>query len=69
MALPGSSCEPTMVFSFARVGAALAVMVEDVYVQNRRLWVQLHKKGGKLHILIEEGGSLAAAPRYEQRSA
>ncbi len=26
-----------MVYSFARVGAALAMTVEDVYVQNRRL--------------------------------
>ena len=38
-----------MVFSFARVGAALAMKVEDVYVQNRRLWVRLHEKGGKRH--------------------
>lgn len=38
-----------MVFSFARVGAALAMQVEDVYVQNRRLWVRLHEKGGKRH--------------------
>ena len=34
-----------MVFSFARVGAALAMKVEDVYVQNRRLWLRLHEKG------------------------
>ena len=38
-----------MVFSFARVGAALGMKVEDVYVQNRRLWVRLHEKGGKRH--------------------
>ena len=38
-----------MVFSFARVGAALAMKVEDVYVQNRRLWVRLREKGGKRH--------------------
>jgi integrase len=38
-----------MVYSFARVGAALAMKVEDVYVQNRRLWVRLHGKGGKRH--------------------
>jgi integrase len=25
------------------------MQVEDVYVQNRRLWVRLHEKGGKLH--------------------
>jgi site-specific recombinase XerD len=38
-----------MVFSFARIGAALSMTVEDVYVQNRRLWVRLHEKGGKVH--------------------
>ncbi|QYE33575.1 tyrosine-type recombinase/integrase (plasmid) [Polymorphobacter sp. PAMC 29334] len=38
-----------MVYSFARIGAALSMRVEDVYVQNRRLWVRLHEKGGKRH--------------------
>jgi integrase len=38
-----------MVFSFARIGAALAMRVDDVYVQNRRLWVRLREKGGKRH--------------------
>jgi integrase len=38
-----------MVFSFARVGAALAMRVEDVYSQHRRLWVRLQEKGGKQH--------------------
>jgi integrase/recombinase XerC len=38
-----------MVYSFARVGAALRMRVEDAYTQNRRLWVRLHEKGGKRH--------------------
>ena len=38
-----------MIYSFARIGAALSMKVEDVYVQNRRLWVRLHEKGGKRH--------------------
>ena len=38
-----------MVFSFARIGAALGMKVEDVYMQNRRLWVRLREKGGKAH--------------------
>ena len=38
-----------MVYSFARVGAALAMRAEDVFTQNRRLWVRLHEKGGKRH--------------------
>ncbi|OZY43970.1 integrase [Pseudomonas lundensis] len=40
-----------MVFSFARIGAALAMKVEDVYTQNRRLWVRLREKGGKQHAM------------------
>jgi len=40
-----------MVFSFARIGAALAMRVEDVFVQNRRLWVRLREKGGKQHAM------------------
>src|SRR3546814_9025103 len=36
-----------MVYSFARIGAALSMRVEDVFMQNRRLWVRLHEKGGK----------------------
>ena len=38
-----------MAFSFSRIGAATAMKVEDVFVQNRRLWVRLHEKGGKRH--------------------
>lgn len=38
-----------MAYSFARIGAALAMRVEDAFVQNRRLWVRLHEKGGKRH--------------------
>lgn len=39
----------TMLYSFARIGAALSMRVDDVYVQNRRLWLRLHEKGGKRH--------------------
>ena len=38
-----------MIYSFGRIGAALAMKVEDVFVQNRRLWVRLREKGGKRH--------------------
>src|SRR5271157_629887 len=38
-----------MVYSFARIGAALAMKVEDVFTQDRRLWVRLREKGGKRH--------------------
>lgn len=40
-----------MVYSFARVGAALAMRGDDVYTQNQRLWVRLHEKGGRYHAM------------------
>lgn len=64
-----------MVYSFARIGAALAMRVEDVFTQNRRLWVRLHEKGGKDHAMpchhnLEQalaayidGAGLAADPK------
>ena len=38
-----------MVYTFARVGAATSMRVEDYFVQGRRGWVRLHEKGGKEH--------------------
>ena len=38
-----------MVYSFARIGAALDMALEDVFLQRRRLWVRLREKGGKRH--------------------
>jgi site-specific recombinase XerD len=38
-----------MVFTFARVGAAIGMNVEDWYFQNRRWWARLQEKGGKQH--------------------
>jgi integrase len=38
-----------LVYTFARVGATIAMKVEDVYVQGKRTWVRLHEKGGKRH--------------------
>ena len=40
-----------MFYSFACIGAALGMSVEDVYTQNRRLWVRLREKGGKRHAM------------------
>lgn len=60
-----------MTYSFARIGAVTAMEIRDVYVQNRRLWLRLHEKGGKehempchhsleeyLHAYLEAGGRL-----------
>lgn len=38
-----------MVYSFARVSAALAMDVRDYYPQGKRWWLRLHEKGGKHH--------------------
>ncbi len=40
-----------LVYTFARIGAAVAMNVEDVFVQGGRLWVRLHEKGGKQHTM------------------
>lgn len=38
-----------MVYSFARVSAAIGMNVDDYYPQGRRMWFRLHEKGGKHH--------------------
>jgi integrase len=38
-----------MVYTFARVGAATSMDIEDWYFQKHRWWVRLHEKGGKRH--------------------
>jgi site-specific recombinase XerD len=70
-----------MVYTFARVGAAIKMRVEDVYIQGRRTWVRLHEKGGKRHEMpchhnLEtwlheyiEGAQLSDARGYLFRSA
>jgi site-specific recombinase XerD len=40
-----------MVYSFARIGAVLGMKVDDVYTQQRHLWVRLREKGGKAHAM------------------
>ena len=38
-----------MVHTFARIGAALKMRVDDVRLSDRRYWVRLHEKGGRFH--------------------
>jgi integrase len=38
-----------MIYSFARVGAVVAMNVEDFAPRGRRMWFRLHEKGGKYH--------------------
>ena len=53
-----------LLFSFARIGAALAMNVEDVYSQGRRLWLRLHEKGGKRHDMPAHHSLEAALDSY-----
>jgi integrase/recombinase XerD len=39
----------TMVYSFARVGAAITMKVGDYFQHRTRWWLRLHEKGGKRH--------------------
>lgn len=38
-----------MTFTFARIGAALALKVGDIERRNHRLWARLLEKGGRVH--------------------
>src|ERR1700732_3428614 len=38
-----------MTFAFARIGAVVAMRVEDYYPEGKRWWVRLNEKGGKRH--------------------
>ena len=40
-----------MTYTFSRVGAAVAMRVEDYYPEGKRWWVRLHEKGGKEHAM------------------
>ena len=38
-----------LIYSFARISAALQMDIDDYYPQGKRWWVRLHEKGGKQH--------------------
>jgi integrase/recombinase XerD len=38
-----------LIYSFARVSAAVAMRAEDYFPQGKRWWLRLHEKGGKQH--------------------
>ena len=38
-----------LVYSFARVGAVVAMNVEDYFQKGKRWWIRLHEKGGTYH--------------------
>lgn len=53
-----------MAFSFARVGAALRMRVEDYYTQAGYRWFRLHEKGGKLHYVPAHGKAARYVDAY-----
>jgi integrase/recombinase XerD len=38
-----------MVYSFARVGAMVAMKAGDLFQHRKQVWLRLHEKGGKRH--------------------
>lgn len=38
-----------MTYTFARVGAVVALSIEDYYPQKKRWWLRLHEKNGKVN--------------------
>lgn len=71
-----------MIYTFARVGALVAMNGEDYYPQGKRWWVRLHEKGGKRHevpchhrleefldaYLTEAGGATKKLPLFRTAS-
>ncbi len=41
-----------MTSAFARIGAVVAMRVEDYYLKGERWWVRPHEKGGKRHEML-----------------
>jgi site-specific recombinase XerC len=60
-----------MTFAFARIGAVVAMRVEDYCPQGKRWWVRRHEKGGKRHVdreADEPGRCLAHDPASRRRA-
>ena len=53
-----------MVYSFARVSAAIGMNIEDYYPQGRRMWFRLHEKGGKRHEVPAHHNAMAYVDDY-----
>lgn len=55
-----------MVYSFARISAALSMNLEDYFQQGRRMWFRLHEKGSKLHDVPAHHNAEAYLDEYIQ---
>jgi site-specific recombinase XerD len=57
-----------MTFAFARIGAVVAMRVEDYYPKGKRWWVRLHEKGGKRHEMPAHHNLEAYLDKYIERA-
>ena len=57
-----------MVYSFARVSAALAMRVSDYYTQGKRSFFRLHEKGGKYLVVPAHYVGQAYIDEYIERA-
>jgi len=55
-----------MVYSFARVSAAVSMRVEDYFQEGKRSWFRLHEKGGKEHVVPAHHNAQAYLDGYLQ---
>jgi site-specific recombinase XerD len=53
-----------MIFSFARVSAAINMKVKDYYSQGKRSYFRLHEKGGKFHVVPAHHTAEACVDAY-----
>ncbi len=53
-----------MCYTFARVGAAAGMRVEDYYQTGKRWWFRLHEKGGQRHEVPAHHNAEAYMDRY-----
>jgi integrase len=56
-----------LIYSFARISAALQMNVDDYYPQGKRWWVRLHEKGGKQHEMPAHHSSCPLLSDHQSR--
>ena len=56
-----------LIYSFARISAALSMRVEDYFPQGKRWWLRLHEKGGKHHEMPVHHSSRRTSTRTSRR--
>lgn len=57
-----------LVFSFARVSAAVHMTVGDYYTQGKRYFFRLHEKGGRYHVVPADHTAQGYVDEYIERA-